>query len=292
MQRGVVLPLSFTTPFDYPIERAIEVMHLNTRKALLFWDKIDAPSSRAIISGGGEDIGFLVDAGFAKRTIVTDNLPTSNGESIPFDQLWAATQLEAYRLNNQIEGESWSIMQPLQGLVVPEAIANEMPCIEFELYNAISIPTGDVAIQDVLEFKMRRQAELDALREAMDGIVADIAATSSIPNRKSLIIQNLNRTLDDFNRVMTETGFQRVKRSLKSILTGSVYGLATEGASKIKDFFPEYLSGQMESLIDLNLPSLGVAAAVFTYRELKVGREIPSEFQPFAYVESMRREFG
>ena len=125
----------------------------------------------------------------------------------------------AYDENNKNENEEWSIAQPTSSLIVPNQYAKKQGCLEFELYNAIQIPTEDVPLPEVIEFKKRRLSELLALRDSMDAIVDQVISSQYMPKRKTKAINKLHRDLNDFNRVMRETGFQRVKRSLTAIAT-------------------------------------------------------------------------
>jgi len=254
----------------------------NLRNYLLFWDKIDYPTNNMIHFGGGNDIDFLIQEGVAKSTEI--RFRELRGDQNGF--IFLATQMAAYEENNKNVDEEWSIAQPTETLLVPEKYAKRQGCLEFELYNAIQIPTGDVPLPEVYEFKKRRNDELLALRDSMDSIVDSVINSQDIPKRKSKAISKLHRNLNDFNRVMKETTFQRVKRSLTAVATDPWFGVANAGVLA-KDYLPENYQPYVQTL---NVAALGACAVKFAYKELKVGRTVPNEFKHFAYLSSINRE--
>lgn len=196
-----------------------------------------------------------------------------------------ATQMAAYEENNKVENEEWSIAQPTDQLIVPQQYAKTQGCLEFELYNAIQIPTGDVPLPEVIDFKNKRLPELLSLRDAMDSIVDTVVASQDIPKRKNKAINKLHRDLNDFNRVMKETGFKRVKRSLTAIATDPWFGVSNAmmlGNGYLPENYQPYMQG-------LNVAALGACALKFSYRELGVGRNIPVEYKHFAYLSSIQK---
>ena len=216
MKRGIVITPNYTI---HNSGRGVTlnggVDPVNLRKYLLFWDKIDYPVNNMIRVGGGPDIDFLVQEGAAKSTEIRFQKMDAHENGI----LFLASQMVAFDENNKLENEEWSIAQPTNMLLIPNDHAKTQGCLEFELYEAVQIPTADVPLQEVFEFKVRRLPELLALRDSMDSIVDQIMGSQDIPKRKNKALNKLHRDLNDFNRVMAETKFQRVKRSLTAVAT-------------------------------------------------------------------------
>ncbi|WP_206539882.1 hypothetical protein [Rheinheimera mesophila] len=111
-------------------------------------------------------------------------------------------------------------------------------------------------------------------------------SSQDIPKRKNKALNKLHRDLNDFNRVMKETKFQRVKRSLTSVATDPWFGVAGAGAL-VKDYLPENYQPYVQGL---NVAALGACALKFAYQELSVGKSIPDEFRHFAYLSAIRNE--
>jgi hypothetical protein len=283
MERGIII-----TP-NYSVSNNGHGLHLhgsveatNLRNYLLFWDKIDYPTNNMIHIGGGQDVDFLIQEGIAKSTEV--RFSELRGDQNSFLPL--ATQMAAYDKNNLIENEEWSIAQLTNNLIIPHQYAKKQGCLEFELYNAIQVPTGDVPLSDVIDFKTKRLPELLALRDAMDSIVDTVVSSQDIPKRKNKAISKLHRDLNDFNRVMKETGFQRVKRSLTAVATDPLFGV-TNAMLLGNTYLPENYQPYMQAL---NVAALGACALKFSYREMNVGKNIPAEYKHFAYLSCIQKE--
>jgi hypothetical protein len=283
MERGIVITPNYKILNNGGgIQLAGGVDPINLRNYLLFWDKIDYPVNNMIHVGGGPDIDFLIQEGIAKSTEIRFQKMEAHENGL----LFIASQMAAYDQNNKLEQEEWSIAQPTDVLLIPNADAKPQGCLEFELYQAVQIPTAEVPLQDVFEFKKRRLPELIALRDSMDSIVDQIMGSQDIPKRKNKALNRLHRNLNDFNRVMKETKFQRVKRSLTAVATDPWFGVAGTGALA-KDYLPENYQSYVQGL---NVAALGACALKFAYNELSVGKNVPSEFRHFAYLSSIQKE--
>lgn len=282
MERGIIITPNYRVLDGGGLHLSGGIDAVNLRKYLLFWDKIDYPVNNMIHIGGGPDIDFLIQEGFATSTEIRFQRMEAHENGL----LFLASQMLAFEQNNKAEDKEWSIAQPTERLIVPHKYSKRQGCLEFELYNAVQIPTADVPLQDVVEFKIRRNAELLSLRDSMDSIVDQIMSSQDIPKRKNKALNKLHRDLNDFNRVMKETKFQRVKRSLTSVATDPWFGVAGAGAL-VKDYLPENYQPYVQGL---NVAALGACALKFAYQELSVGKSIPDEFRHFAYLSAMRNE--
>ena len=283
VKRGIVITPDYKiTNNGYGLQINGGVEAVNLRKYLLFWDIIDYPVNNMIHISGGQDIDFLVSEGIAK----TSEIRFQKMEAHENGLLFLASQMVAFEQNNSNEEEEWSIAQPSESLIIPNTYAKRQGCLNFELYNAIYIPTADIPLQDVYDFKKRREAELLSLRDSMDSITDQILAAQDIPKRKNKALNKLHRDLNDFNRVMKETKFQKVKRSLTAIATDPWFGVAGAGAL-VKDYLPVNYQPYVQGL---NVAALGACAVKFAYQELSVGRSIPTEFKHFAYLSSIQKE--
>lgn len=281
MKRGIVITPNYDVS-DIPnaLEMKGSTDAIELRKYLLFWDKIDYPDNNLISYAPSEDIKFLIEQGIAQSTRVQ----FQSASSSPL--LFLTAQMATYEENNKAKDEEWSIAQPTANLIIPEQYAKQQGCIEFELYNAFQIPDAEVPIADVLDFKLKREAELLALRDSMDTIVNHIINTHDIPKSKTKALNKLHRDLNDFNRVMSETKFKRVTRSIKTIATDPLFSV-----SAIPLAVGAFIPGNLQPYIQaVNLAGLGYSAIKFAYKEMTVGRAIPPEFKQFAYLSSMKKE--
>ncbi|MFH4776802.1 DUF6236 family protein [Vibrio alginolyticus] len=289
MDRGIVITPNYSIMPNGGLQVRGGVDATDLRQYMLFWDKIDYPTNNIIHYAGGPDIEFLKDIGMASSTEVRFErvLPHENGT------IFLNAQMATYEKNSKNEDEEWSIAQPNSSLTIPEGYSVNQGSLIFELYNAIQIPTPEVPLEDIKRFKDAREPELLSLRDSMDNIVDGIMVSGDIPKRKTKALSKLHRDLNDFNRVMKETGFQRVKRSLKTVATDPWFGVSGAAGVLHNAFVEDHLPDNYKPYAQLlNVAALGACAARFAYREMRVGRDIPQEFKQFAYLNSIKREFN
>lgn len=92
------------------------------------------------------------------------------------------------------------------------SIANHK--VDIELYNMFPSP-AEVSFEDILEFKLRRNDELVALRAAMDQLYIYIIQSNDIPRAKPIVINKLEAIIKDLNLAATEAWKERKLSSLK-----------------------------------------------------------------------------
>ncbi|MCK5630276.1 MAG: hypothetical protein KAI26_06680, partial [Nanoarchaeota archaeon] len=126
------------------------------RKYLLYWDEIDYPSNNNIFVELSDDLRFLQKCKILKRTHAVFNV--SRGDPAVF----ITAQEQAFKENEAAEKGKWSLAQ----LSDTQFYTNTIPetGIEFELRKCLSVPEADVPLNDILEFKQKRESELIALR--------------------------------------------------------------------------------------------------------------------------------
>lgn len=119
------------------------------------------------------------------------------------------------------------------------SIANHK--VDIELYNMFPSP-AEVSFEDILEFKLRRNDEIVALRAAMDQLYIDVITSNDIPRSKHIAIKKLESILRDLNLVATESWKNTILSSLKIELNApniAVNALAGASTSMLFDVSPE-----------------------------------------------------
>lgn len=135
------------------------------RFGLCFWDRIAWPSISIMPSSSSTDMDFLESAGVLVRpkAILVPNL-ISPGKG------FAETYFRAYQDLEEKEPGQWSLSASaeydLKSFLGDRLVPDRG--ITVSLHQAIPIPTGNVALEDLLEFKQKRTDELDALRKELD----------------------------------------------------------------------------------------------------------------------------
>lgn len=135
------------------------------RFGLFFWDRIAWPSLPYFESDSNVDTDFLSSAGVLLRPEIQLR-PTSMsaGKSLAEAYFHAFQELEVK------EPGRWSLSAETEADIktfLGDRIAPDRG-ITVSLHRAIPIPTGDTPLHDLLEFKLKRDAELLALRAELD----------------------------------------------------------------------------------------------------------------------------
>ncbi|VWX33666.1 conserved hypothetical protein [Limnobacter sp. 130] len=142
------------------------------RVGLLFWDKLAWPSNNLIHVGGNTpDIDFLTSAGILTRPRI--NILGGQGASIILK-----TQVEAFNQLEKAQPGTWAISQGHNSLLVNGGGIDGYRSTLVELVKAIPVPYKNVPLAEVLELKLRRHAELIALRVELDSFYSAISNSS------------------------------------------------------------------------------------------------------------------
>lgn len=143
-----------------------ELDPLELRFSLLFWDRLVWPSSRAIHIASGQDASFLESEGILSRPEYTFYGDMAQG--------MAKSQIQAFIERDQSEPGIWSLAQGENSLLLREGLFDRDIGALVELNRAIPIPKQDIPIPEILEFKLRRRAELLAFRNHIETMIGQI----------------------------------------------------------------------------------------------------------------------
>jgi hypothetical protein len=154
------------------------------RFALLFWDRLAWPSSRAIHFGSGPDEAFLESAGILTRPEYTFNGDGAQGI--------ARGQIQAYRDLERSEPGVWALAQGENSFLLKDGLIEEGKGALVELHRAIPVPTKEVPLAEILEFRQRRRDELLLLRYQLESFASEIDGSAD----KSSALQKRVTELD------------------------------------------------------------------------------------------------
>ncbi|WP_158301155.1 DUF6236 family protein [Janthinobacterium sp. BJB426] len=136
------------------------------RFALLFWDKLVWPSSRAIHIGSGPNELFLESAGILSRPDYTFNGDGAQGVALGY--------FAAFQDREKAEPGVWAMSQGERSLNLIGQYQEKEKGALLELHRAIPLPSIDVPLQEILEFKEKRKDELWLLRNRLDSLLSDL----------------------------------------------------------------------------------------------------------------------
>lgn len=275
-ERGVIAT-SFT--FDgNALSVRVGMDDVSLRQYLLYWDKIDYPDNNIIRTGLSPDMEFLNSIGILDRTKIQFGSFSGNpGVAM------ALMQAMALEIRNKQFPGSWALAQNSSKLFVPEETEIDTKTIEMELYSALPTPAGDTPLQDILEFKLRRQDELLNFRSAMDRLYLDVVNAADIPRAKNVALNRLEKTIIELNTVVNETWSKKLLSSLKVEI--NIPNLITHAVLGSGVAISLGLSGGAGAAI-------GAIAASFKF-DLGISKgykNLPNDIKDYAYLHRIEQE--
>lgn len=254
----------------------LEVM---VKQNLPYWDMFDLPDNPIVCIGLTPDLEFLKGEGIVRKTNARPNFSGDMAE------MWVRAQLEAFRLNEELEPGAWTLAQQGDHFWLPEDERVRTRVIEATLYKALPVPGDDVAIQDILEFKARRADELLTLRNELDSVYFSLISEADIPRAMSIALTRLEAALLAVETVSGEAWTTKLRSTLKvDISLTNVTTGAMAGATAAATFaFPVSIGA-----------GLGAAGAIVKF-ELKPeapGAKVSAGSSRLTYARKVERELG
>lgn len=176
------------------------------RSSLLLWDRLDWPEHSIIKSPLDKESQFLISEGIMQRTMFGET-----GNWFRKSQLETLHE-KAFKLAQEAEPGRWAMAS---GSETGESAPGSAEGILIGLHNAIAIPARDVPLEEVLEFKMKRSAELFALREHLSDLYQQILLAPDRAEAWVTAREKLERAVADQVKSATETNW--AKKVLKTL---------------------------------------------------------------------------
>lgn len=204
--RGLVVSPPIEIDGSKLFAKSTNIDPIELRFSLLFWDKLVWPSSRAVHFGSGADEDFLIYEGVMERPDYTFDGDGAQGI--------LKSQLQAYQDREANEPGRWALAQSESSLKIIEEQTPPARSLLVKLHRAIPVPSGDIPLTEVLEFKQRRLPELFRLREEIDNfyIKIDSADDKSFAFQKSF--ESIDLACRDLIKVNREWKFSKIMSDL------------------------------------------------------------------------------
>lgn len=267
--RGIVVsPVKITGKNSMVVNGSIDPLKL--RQYLLYWDKIDFPQNNIISFGETPEIQYLKEAGVLKQTNVKVYL---SGE---LTELYLKSQLKALEINNKNEKGSWTLGQENIELVLPKSESVLDRGLEVELYNSLPVPSEEVSLEDILNFKEKRKDELLYFRNLMDNLYIELLKSADSERAINAYIGRLQKGIMELDQVMKESKLSKFKGSVK---------IQFDLKEAIINTFLGATGGTAIGFPDVGA-ALGFASSfinITSEMSLKP-KEIPSELKDYAYL--------
>lgn len=193
------------------------------RFALLFWDKLDFPTNNMISIGLDQQAEFLASEGILTRTRVQVQ---GGGE---MTKIFPLIHTHAYRTLDKQEPGVWSLGAGENSVSFPDTDVEDGRGGLVRLYQAIPVPDKEVPLQDILEFREKRHAELLALRHHIEAIYQRVIAAGDGELSLNTEIGSLEQSIADYIKASQESKMSFRNMSFDASLNipaGFVAGLA------------------------------------------------------------------
>lgn len=202
-ERGLVISNPMTIRDSGTIDLTSSLLdRQELRFSLLYWDKLAWPRNNVIWIAGDDDSQFLESAGVLLRPEY--RLAGGGGNVI------LEAQLAAFRdLDSKAPG-TWAIAQGEKSLQIADrmdGVFSNNHAALLELHRAIPIPTEDVPLAEILEFKLRRKDELFSLRKHFEDMAAEISASEDASRTLSEKLNEVDQVCADLLTVSKEWQF-------------------------------------------------------------------------------------
>lgn len=274
-QRGVVMIPHFEVRGTKVTHRGNAFSPALLRRSAIYWDKVDVPRNQVIDApiAMTPEVRELMGAGVLSETLVQVGIQGP----IPMGDIILGTQWALFEAHERQEPGCWAIAQDASELVASIPHSEKAVTAEVELHNLLPVPSDDVPIAAVLEFKQRRQAELERLRDELDSLCEQIGTAQNVPRVRNAAIDRVQTAVSDVFRTMNESFTTRLARrvEISSISLGTVVAV---GAAIANIPFA---------------PLVGVLASEINFR-IKEARAPKNLVRsgPFAYVHDLMKEIS
>lgn len=261
-ERGIIIPPG------YDLDNHRDLSYLGTvhpdtlRKHLLYWDKIDIPTSSQIGFGKKSEIeadeSFLEGEGILEHTFHDNGhsfMPKSNISSIE----------NALAVRNEKQPGQWAIANHTSS--TPDNELTENSIIEIKIYNTLPIPSVDTPFQDILNFKKNRSDELLELRHHLDVLYQQVLSCPDKHRGLNTALVDLNKSIKNLNKATEANLFSRVPSCFSVDLNiGGIFSLIE---SYINSDFKNILS-TASSFVSIDVkgvfhPKIPVDLKAFSY---------------------------
>ncbi|WP_201510400.1 DUF6236 family protein [Psychrobacter alimentarius] len=173
----------------------------------LYWDKVVIPTNNLVHIGVPQEDAFI-SAGVIERPRVAFN-GSYEGDQVT-NAMLSCQSIVAKELVKDKKTD-WVVQQFNDELIILDGYIEERNTLRIDLASCLPVPTGEVDIQDILNFKALRKNEFIALHEYLDEVYeqALLSPDPTLASKKA--ISNLTKSIEDLDKV-TQEGFKEYMR--------------------------------------------------------------------------------
>ncbi|WP_346140171.1 DUF6236 family protein, partial [Streptomyces virens] len=137
---------------------------------------------------------------------------------------------------------------------------------------------------------LKRNSELEALRDAIETLYIDVINSKDVPLSKTKAVENIEAKVLDIHKVLNEKkikrGLSSVRIFLNSMSTSEKISMVATGAAAISKI-PLFDNSPLEALIDLTESFSGIISQKILTRP----HFLPPELKDYAYLYYANKTF-
>lgn len=172
------------------------------RSAVLFYERIVFPEARIMRFSGGPEVTLLEEQGIIKRMQFGKSGPMYADDIIA---AYPSACREAFNLLESKEPGCWSVSSGLNGLALwDEDQPQQLGGLTAQLYRSIPLPSAEMPMAEVLEFKHKRRDELRSLQGHIFSFSKEISDAESPETRLNGLVKQIDQDCADLIKVSRE----------------------------------------------------------------------------------------
>ncbi|QHO76875.1 hypothetical protein ACH79_33795 [Bradyrhizobium sp. CCBAU 051011] len=193
------------------------------RSSLIYFDKLAWPTNNAIhVGGSGPDVDFLS----AAKVLELPNVFLSGSFGV---EVLILAQAQALRDLDEKNPGTWAIAQGENSLLVKDGTLTDKGGLALELYRAVPVPDKEVPLNEILEFRLKRYDELQALRNEIDRLVSEVNASEDPKATLEEALLRIDEGCSAAIRVCSEWQFPVRLSSLKTSFDLKPFAIVRDG---------------------------------------------------------------
>lgn len=290
MKRGIIAAPAVISrlPIGFQIGRNLSIDDL--RYYALYWDEVVIPANNVVYIGLDQEEEFISAGAIKRPSLPLSELMDADGMiSCDAESMISWQSKIAEGLVKENKGIDWVIQQFGDECFILENYSEERNTLRVDLAACLPVPTGEVNIHDILDFKEKRKNEFIALHEYLDEFYEQALSSpdQSLASKKGL--SKLAKSINDLDKVTHERFQKSNKHDLSAEL--NLYGRdiwigAAAGAGLAASTGLDFASG-------FTLPIATIAGALMS--TVRVTAKTTRTFQPaeknlkLAYLSDARK---
>jgi hypothetical protein len=220
-------------PEGFEMKRSLSLDEM--RYYALYWDKVVIPSNNLVHIGVPQEDAFI-SAGAIERPNI--GFQGSYGGNQLTDAILSCQSIVAKELVKD-KTMDWVIQQFGHECILLDNYSEERNTLRIDLAACLPVPTGEVNIHDILEFKEQRKNEFITLHEYLDEFYEEALSSADQDLASKKALSKLAKSIDDLDKVTHERFQKSNKHDLsaelnlygRDILIGAAGGAGLDFAS-------------------------------------------------------------